>query len=85
MYWKITKDHLYDGKIITKNYTGKTLGNIIVGDILMVRLYDDDDELYYEAHSDDEGLESLYEWALIDSGTVCLKIWDKGAWKVEIA
>lgn len=89
MYAKITKDHLFDGDIITDDRTGE----IIVSElrerpakqpILDVRLYDDDGELYYEALADDEALEALYSWAAHDAGVTMLKVKNGNKWEAVI-
>lgn len=79
MYWKITQDYLYDGNYITENRTGKEVGERNESEpLLRVRLYDDDEELYYTVLSEDSSLEDLYEWAMYDSGVTILKVWERG-------
>lgn len=86
MYAKITKDLLVDGEIITTDRTGQVLWNgPLVGNLLQVRLLDDDREVYYEAVADDEVLESLASWAAKDSGVTILQTKQHGAWKDAIS
>lgn len=91
MYAKITKDHLFDGDIIDRDRSGaviiRTGGELTHTEptLLDVRLYDDDDELYYEAIATDDALEDLFDWAQRDSGVTKLDVKRDGEWKVEIA
>lgn len=82
MYAKITKDLLYDGKIIEIDRTGIVLLNgTPIGDTLEVRLLDDDREVCYLALADDEGLETLYSWAMSDAGTTILQTKGRDGWE----
>lgn len=79
MYYKITADYLYDGVYIKENRTGNEVGERNPEEpLLSVRLRDDDGELYYTAVAEDDTLEYLYEWAMIDSGVTLLQVHERG-------
>lgn len=87
MYAKITKDHLYDGKTIGRNLTGVVLiakkprdDQPVPADAVEVRLYDDDEILYYEVLATDETFEWLVSWGARDSGVTILKTKQDGNW-----
>lgn len=89
MYAKITKDHLFDGTTIPNDRTGTVLlddGLPHQDDTCMkVKIYDDDDELYYEALVDGaDAMEELFEWAIRDSGVTRLDAFDEinNEWKM---
>jgi len=86
MYWRIQKDHLVDGSIITKSRVGYGVGNEVPHNepLYRVRLFDDDGELYYEGVSDDDGLEHMFNWASRDAGVTLLQILMNGVWRDEI-
>lgn len=85
MYAKITKDLLFDGKIITSDRSGM----VVIGreedkstaEIIVCRLLDDDRIPYYMAVSDDEALEELFYWAMRDSGCTILQTRGDGGWR----
>ena len=88
MYAKITKDLLYDNKVVGEEYEsreGLVLFDNKPGPIHVFykcRLYDDDGEIYYEADADDAALELLFDWAQKDAGVTLLKIKaDNGEWE----
>ena len=87
MYAKITKDLLYDGEGISHSHVGTipVSNGIISGELLQVRLLDDDGEHYYTAEADDEALEPLFEWAMRDSGVTLLQVRKDGKWVDTIA
>jgi hypothetical protein len=75
MYAKITKDLLYDGKLIQNDRTNEVIfGALQPGeDLRVVRLLDDDRDVYYEAEATEDALEDLFEWAMKDSGVTILQ------------
>lgn len=84
MYAKITKDLLspLDGPYAEENRDGMTVfGGEPVGELLKVRLLDDDRTPYYEVEADDEVLERLAYWAEIDSGVTILQTREGNGWK----
>jgi hypothetical protein len=89
IYWKITKDHLYDGEYFKDSREGVKAGNPDHGNfaIIKFRAYDDDDELYYEGEvfDNEESLESVFDWTQKDAGVTRLDVKVLGEWTVEIA
>lgn len=92
MYWKITKDHLFEedgGKYFSESRVGlRTKKEYKVeGEIYDLKLFDDDRELYYEAEADFEGMEAISEWAYRDAGVTITQAFDKktGKWVDEIS
>lgn len=75
MYWKIDRDYLVDGEIITETRVGTKVGEKqnAVGKIMRFRLLDDDLEVYYGGEADDDGLESVFDFAQRDAGTTLLE------------
>lgn len=82
MYAKITKDHLFDSReSFPMDYEGKILlRGPLTGELIDVKLLDDDRILYYEAVADDESLEWLYGWAMHDAGVTILQTKKDGEW-----
>jgi hypothetical protein len=60
------------------------------GEKVAFRLYDDDDELYYQGVLDDDdeclNQSAALSWGEGDSGCTTIRVWRwrEGAWKVEI-
>lgn len=89
MYWKITKDHLWEEGDSLPSRKGMVHHEYNESnppvDLLEVRLRDDDLELYYEAVADDEALENLFFWAQRDAGVTLLEVKDEnGKWNPEV-
>lgn len=82
MYWKITKDNLWEeGDSLPSRVGFRTKTNEPRLDALLdVRLLDDDREHYYTAVADDEALEDLYHWAYRDAGVTILQVKTDGKW-----
>lgn len=78
MYAKITRDLIAQGDWDPR--TGVVFDGAPVGDVLKVRLLDDDRDVYYLADADDEALEPLLSWAARDVGTTILQQRIDGNW-----
>jgi hypothetical protein len=95
MYAKIITDHLRIDDMLGSEFdrtdsvvfdTRDPHGADGIVAIVPFRLYDDDDELYYEGEvTDDRALEELMSWAMQDSGCTRLDVKRGGVWRQEIS
>jgi hypothetical protein len=85
--WLITKDHLPD---VGRNATGvmgprgilpKIAARLEQGEGIPFRMYDDDDELYFEGRLiGGSGLEPLDDYGTGDSGCTRIDLFANGKW-----
>lgn len=75
MYARIDRDYINRGEYEEYNRVGTTFGTAeqSEGERQRFRLLDDDREVYYGGESDDEALETVYEFGVRDAGAVILQ------------
>ena len=88
MYGRIDRDYLFEPGDTIPSRVGTTWGKKeqAEGEIFRIRLLDDDGEVYYGGESDDEAMETIYEFARRDAGAVILEAHSEGEteWKMII-
>lgn len=93
MGWKITRDFSFERYVkrfggvdqipdyLSDNFVGKQR-DYKGGKDVRVKVYDDDNNLYYEAVCDSEtSAEAFHDWSMYDSGTTSSKIKTNGKWE----